>query len=105
MSAQQKHQCPYCVLTPGMTYGITSSMTSAKITISIDEKLLSQVDRLVEAQVFVNRSQAFQAAVQEKIERLDKRRLAQECAKLDPTFEQAMADEGLAAEVTDWPEY
>src|SRR5262249_28321394 len=33
------------------------------------------------------------------------RSLAQECAKLDPREEQALADEGLASEVTEWPAY
>ena len=88
-----------------MTSGITCFMSVAKITISIDEHLLNRVDRLVQSQVFPNRSQATQAAVQEKVARLDKTRLAQECAKLDPTFEQAMADEGLVGEVAEWPEY
>ncbi len=88
-----------------MTCGITSAMSVAKITISIDEHLLNRVDRLVQSQVFLNRSQAIQAAVQEKIGRLDKTRLAQECAKLDPVFEQLLADEGLADEVAEWPEY
>jgi hypothetical protein len=31
--------------------------------------------------------------------------LARECAKLDPAFERAMAEEGMSAEVTEWPEY
>ncbi len=88
-----------------MTYGMTPAMSAAKITISIDENLLKQVDKLVQSHVFLNRSQAIQAAVQEKIARLEKIRLAQECAKLDPAFEQALADEGLAAEVDEWPEY
>ncbi len=88
-----------------MTYGMTPAMNAAKITISIDENLLKRVDKLVQSHVFLNRSQAIQAAVQEKIVRLEKTRLAQECAKLDPAFEQALADEGLAAEVDEWPEY
>ena len=88
-----------------MTNGITLVMSAAKITISIDENLLRRLDRLVQSQVFLNRSQAIQVAVQEKMARLDKTRLAQACAKLDPAFEQAMADEGLAVEATEWPEY
>jgi Arc/MetJ-type ribon-helix-helix transcriptional regulator len=88
-----------------MAYGITLCMSAAKITISIDERLLSQLDRLIQSQVFLNRSQAIQAAVQEKVARLDQVRLARECAKLDPAFEQAMADEGLAAEADEWPRY
>jgi metal-responsive CopG/Arc/MetJ family transcriptional regulator len=80
-------------------------MGAAKITISIDEHLLNRLDVLIQARIFSNRSQAVQSAVQEKIARLGKTRLAQECAKLDPKEEQALAEEGLAAEVAQWPPY
>ena len=80
-------------------------MAVSKVTISIESSLLRRVDHLVKAQVFSNRSQAIQAAVEEKVSRLDNNRLAQECAKLDRSQEQALADEGLAAEVTEWLEY
>jgi metal-responsive CopG/Arc/MetJ family transcriptional regulator len=80
-------------------------MGVAKITISIDEQLLSRLDVLVQSRIFSNRSQAVQSAVQEKVARLGKTRLAQECAKLDPQEEQCLADEGLAAEVAQWPPY
>jgi len=76
-------------------------MAVSKVTISIESSLLRRVDHLVKAQVFSNRSQAIQAAVEEKVSRLDNNRLAQECAKLDRAQEQALADEGLAAEVTE----
>lgn len=80
-------------------------MGVAKVTISIESSLLRRVDHLVKARVFSNRSQAIQAAVQEKVARLDSNRLAQECAKLDKAQEQALADEGLASEVAEWLEY
>jgi metal-responsive CopG/Arc/MetJ family transcriptional regulator len=80
-------------------------MSVSKVTISIESSLLRRVDYLVKAQVFSNRSQAIQAAVEEKVSRLDNNRLAQECAKLDRAQEQALADEGLAAEVSEWLEY
>ncbi len=80
-------------------------MSVAKITISIDQQLLNQLDTLVQSHIFPSRSQAVQSAVQEKIARLGKTRLAQECAKLDPLEEQALAEEGLAAEVAQWPPY
>ena len=51
------------------------------------------------------RSPAVQSAVQEKIARLDKTRLAEKCAKLDPVEEQTIADEGLALEAPQWPPY
>ena len=80
-------------------------MGVAKVTISIESSLLRRVDQLVKARVFSNRSQAIQTAVEEKVARLDTNRLAQECAKLDKVYEQALADEGLASEVTEWLEY
>ena len=80
-------------------------MSVAKVTISIESGLLKKVDYLVKERVFPSRSQAIQAAVQEKVSRLDRNRLARECAKLDKKFEQALADEGLASEVTEWLEY
>ncbi len=89
----------------GMTSGITFFMSVAKVTISIESQLLKKVDYLVKERVFPNRSQAIQSAVEEKVSRLDRNRLARECAKLDKDEERAWADLGLAAEVEEWPEY
>src|SRR5262245_8184702 len=80
-------------------------MSSAKIAITIDEELLTQLDRLVRDRRFPNRSRAVQEALRDKLERLERGRLARECAKLDPKFEQKLADEGLAEELDQWPEY
>ena len=80
-------------------------MARSKVAITIDEKLLARLDRLVKRAVFVNRSQAIQIAVQEKLERIDGTRLARECGKLDTGFEKAMAEEGLSEELGQWPEY
>jgi hypothetical protein len=43
--------------------------------------------------------------VHDKLERLERSRLAQECAKLDPKYEKALAEEGLSEDVAEWPEY
>lgn len=80
-------------------------MSSSKIAISIDSVLLTRVDNLVRKKIFPNRSKAFQEALKEKIERLEKSRLAIECARLDPVFEQNMAEEGLKEDLESWPEY
>jgi metal-responsive CopG/Arc/MetJ family transcriptional regulator len=80
-------------------------MARAKVAISLDRDTLDRLDRLVKQEVFRNRSQAVQVAVQEKLERLERGRLARECAKLDPAFEQAMAEEGISEELSSWPEY
>lgn len=80
-------------------------MARAKVAISLDENTLDRLDRLVKNQVFPNRSQAIQEAVEEKLSRLDRSRLARECAKLDPVFEKSLAEEGLSEELPEWPEY
>ncbi len=80
-------------------------MSVAKVAITLDENLLQKIDRLVRQKVFPNRSKAIQEAVEEKILRFDRNSLARECAKLDPKFEQAMAEEGMSVEVEQWPKY
>jgi metal-responsive CopG/Arc/MetJ family transcriptional regulator len=80
-------------------------MNRNKIAITIDKNILARVDRLVSQHIFPNRSRAFQEAVEEKLKRFDKSRLARECAKLDPKFEKSLAEEGLAKELKEWPEY
>ncbi|MGH7829498.1 MAG: ribbon-helix-helix domain-containing protein [Candidatus Binatia bacterium] len=80
-------------------------MGRSKVAISLDESTLDRLDKLVQKQVFPNRSQAIEEAVTEKLARLEKSRLAQECAKLDPAFEKALAEEGLSEDLTEWPEY
>ena len=80
-------------------------MTTAKIAITMDEGTLHRLDMLVKARVFPNRSKAIQDAVNEKLQRLERNRLAIECAKLSPAAEQALAEEGMDEELTQWPEY
>jgi metal-responsive CopG/Arc/MetJ family transcriptional regulator len=80
-------------------------MSASKVAISIDQNLLAELDRLVEKRVFSSRSQAIQLSVAEKLSRLRRRRLAEECAKLEPSVEKATAEEGMAGELASWPEY
>jgi metal-responsive CopG/Arc/MetJ family transcriptional regulator len=80
-------------------------MTASKIAITIDDSTLKQLDIMVKSKVFPNRSRAIQEAIAEKLTQLEKRRLAQECSKLDPKFEQFLADEGLSSELEEWPPY
>ena len=80
-------------------------MSRAKVAISLDESTLKRLDKLVERAVFSNRSQAIQEAVEEKLARMERSRLARECAKLDPAFEKALAEEGMSEDAAEWPEY
>ena len=80
-------------------------MGKTKIAITLDEQYIDQLDTFVSKRIFQNRSQAIQEAVKEKLARIKRTRLAKECAKLDPAFEKAMADEGLTEDLKQWPEY
>ncbi|MBI4662515.1 MAG: ribbon-helix-helix protein, CopG family [Verrucomicrobia bacterium] len=77
----------------------------AKVAVSLDQALLRKVDELVRARGFESRSEVIRTAIEEKIRKMDRRRLARECAKLVPKFERALAEEGLAEEAAAWPEY
>ena len=79
-------------------------MTTDKVAITIDRQVLKRLDQLVAEKRFPNRSRAIQEAVEEKLSRMDRTRLARESGKLDRRFEQRLADEGMAGE-SEWPEY
>jgi len=79
-------------------------MSSAKIAISLDPQALKQMDQLVEGGLFPSRSKLIQDAVSEKLQRLRRVRLAQECAKLQPAVEKTAAEEFFQGEA-EWPEY
>lgn len=80
-------------------------MAASKIAITLENEMLKRLDMLVKSNVFPNRSKAIQEAVAEKLTRMEKSRLAQECAKLDPDFEQTLAEEGFTPELEEWPKY
>ena len=80
-------------------------MSETKIAITMDSTLVDELDRLVVEKKFPSRSRAIQTAVAEKLQKIHATRLAVECSKLDPEFEQSMADEGLNEELESWPEY
>ncbi len=67
-------------------------MSAAKIAITIDSELVARLDELVTSRQFASRSRAVQEAVREKLEKIDRTRLASECAKLDPEFEKQLAE-------------
>lgn len=79
-------------------------MPTAKIAISIDPTDLREVDTLVHRGVAASRSKLIQDAVREKLARLKRVRLAQECAKLERNTERSEAESFLAGEPA-WPEY
>jgi len=94
-----------CVPCEGDSMIYYHTMAKAKVAVTIDARILGDLDALIAADRFPNRSQAIEAALADKIDRLKHTRLAREAAKLDPRQEQAEADEGLAADAATWPQY
>lgn len=80
-------------------------MPKTKVALTLDSELLERVDALVAKQRFRNRSQAVEAALVDKMQRLARTRLARESAKLNPEEEKRLADEGLVDALDSWPEY
>ncbi len=78
-------------------------MAAAKVAVTLDERLLREVDRWVADGEYPNRSKAIQDAIVRLREaRRRQQSLLSELTKLDPEEERALADEVLVAE-TPWP--
>jgi len=80
-------------------------MPKAKIAISLAAETLERLDRLVRDKIYPNRSQAIETALTDTLDRLDRVRLARECARLDPAHEKELAEEGFSEEISRWPKY
>ncbi len=65
---------------------------------SLEKSTLERLDQMVAERVFPSRSGAIQQAVEEKLARIERTRLAAQCAKLDRRDEQALAEEGMLEE-------
>ena len=78
-------------------------MAAAKVAVTIDQRLLREVDRWVADGEYPNRSKAIQDAILRLREaRRSRHSLLAELAKLDPAEERGLADEVFVAE-TPWP--
>jgi len=80
-------------------------MGKEKIAITLDERFVGELDRLVDKHVFQSRSQAIQEAVSEKLLRMKRTRLAEESAKLELALERTLSDEEFTEDMRQWPEY
>jgi metal-responsive CopG/Arc/MetJ family transcriptional regulator len=80
-------------------------MPKTKVALTLDAELVERVDELVARRRFRNRSQAIEAALADKLQRLARTQLARESAKVNVRAEKRLADEGLAEDFASWPEY
>ena len=80
-------------------------MARAKIDITVSPLVLSRLDAWVKSEHYASRSEAFERAVEAQLQRLERTRLAAQCALLNVAEEQAPADRDLAADAATWPAY
>lgn len=80
-------------------------MPTEKVEVTLDTVMLRRVDRLVRDARYISRNQVIEAALAAHLDRVESRRLTEECGKLDLAEERTIAEEGLAADVGEWPEY
>ncbi len=78
-------------------------MAAKKVAITLDDAVLSEVDRMVERREFPSRSKAIESFLRIKLRERRRIRLGEECAKLDLAEERALAEEGWIGE--QWPAY
>ena len=88
---------------PGMIKCHT--MNKAKIAITVSPLVLNRLDAWVQSEHFASRSEAIEQAVEAQLQRLERTRLAEQCALLDVAQEQAMAEMGLATDAATWPAF
>ena len=68
-------------------------MATTKIAVTLEEETVRRVDELVASEVYPSRGRAIQEAVADKLVRLSRSRLAEQCALLDQQEERALAEE------------
>jgi len=74
-------------------------MPAAKVAVTIDEKLLREIDRWVASGDFPSRSRVVQEAIRAfQVARTRRTRLLDELIKLDPDEERALAEVALVAD-------
>ncbi|VAX19395.1 hypothetical protein MNBD_NITROSPINAE04-668 [hydrothermal vent metagenome] len=80
-------------------------MPAAKIAVTVDKKIVKQIDRLVMEGKYKSRSSVIQEALEEKLKSKKRKRLAEELARLDPGEERELAEEFLQPDSGEWDEY
>jgi metal-responsive CopG/Arc/MetJ family transcriptional regulator len=78
-------------------------MNKAKIAVTVSPLVLGRLDAWVDNRHFANRSQAIEQAVEAHLQRLERTRLADQCALLDKNEERELADADLASDAAAWP--
>ena len=78
-------------------------MPNTRVTITLDEEMVSQLDKLVKHGVFASRSKAIQVALEEKLSQIQKVRLSRDYLKLDQVFDKDITERRRRSTDDDWP--
>lgn len=79
-------------------------MATVKIAITLEEDSLRELDFLVQHGAFPNRSRAIQEAVAEKLAKVSRSRLTEQCSLLERDEERELAEEFSPDEMERWLE-
>jgi metal-responsive CopG/Arc/MetJ family transcriptional regulator len=77
-----------------MPRGMFHFMPVDKITITLDRRLIKEIDRRVKSGLYRSRSRAIEEAVRGKLDRNRRQRLSSEAKKLDRREEHDLAEKG-----------
>ena len=80
-------------------------MAASKIAVTVDEKIVRQVDRLVREGKYKSRSSVIQDALSEKLSERKRKCLSIEAAKLNPKEERELAEEFSSLDEKECDEY
>jgi len=80
-------------------------MPTKKITITLEENTVDDIDKLVKGNKYKSRSKAIQKAIEEYIKMAEKQKLYDQIDKLDEEEEMKVAEETMEAVNEIWDEY
>ncbi|MFQ5431888.1 MAG: ribbon-helix-helix domain-containing protein [Nitrospinota bacterium] len=81
------------------------TVPASKIAVTVDEKVVKQMDRLVREGKYKSRSSVIQDALEDKLKERKRKRLIAELSKLDPNEERHLAEEFIQSDAEQWDEY
>ena len=80
-------------------------MPTKKITITLEENTVDDIDKLVKVNKYKSRSKAIQMAIEEYLKMAEKQKLYDQIDKLDEEEEMKVAEETMEAVNEIWDEY
>lgn len=80
-------------------------MSVVKVNIFLEDSIARQFDRLFANPMGKDRNEMIATVIEGQVAQARRTRFAEECAKLDISEEQSLAEEGLAEDTATWEAY